>query len=214
MDPVSDSFLLQVAEISAGLIGLFLVGMIFYIQTGYDRIERSREVVEPYFRAVTTITLIAYTIPLGVSLTLVALPIVWSRLLYLTLLLALIAVNVTTVATVRAVRRVARLGLLVMVEVVGTAVVALMVILPLVAGGFSPEREDLVPAILLSLGIAFFGTCVLVLTLFDIARFERSELPDPKLRRAMARLRRGRDDGAAQDADPSETSDLGDVGPS
>ena len=98
-----------------------------------------------------------------------------------------------------------------------------MVILPLATGGLSPEREDLVPGILLSLGIAFLGTCVLVLTLFDIARFERSELPDPKLRRAMARLRRGRDDGAAQDDDPSdeqpsngteETSDLGDVGPS
>ncbi|MDJ0924476.1 MAG: hypothetical protein QNJ77_07940 [Acidimicrobiia bacterium] len=177
MDPVSDTFLVGLAEISAGLTGLFLVGMIFYIQTGYDRIERSREVVEPYFRAATTITFIAYAIPLFVSLTLVALPIGWSRLLFLVLVLGLAVTDVLTVATVRTVMRVTRLGLLMMMEVIGTAVVALMVILPLATGGLSPDREDLVPALLLSLAVAFLGTCVLALTLFDIARFERSEAP-------------------------------------
>lgn len=45
MNPVSNDFLIAVAEISAALIGLFLVGMIFYIQTGFDRLERSRGVV-------------------------------------------------------------------------------------------------------------------------------------------------------------------------
>ena len=49
MDPVSDNFLLTVASISAGLTGLFLVGMIFYIQTGFARSERSREVVDRIF---------------------------------------------------------------------------------------------------------------------------------------------------------------------
>ena len=204
MDPVSDAFLLTVASISAGLTGLFLVGMIFYIQTGFDRSDRSREVVEPYFRAATTITLISYAIPLGVSLTLVALPIVWSRLLFLTLMLGLVAAAVSTFLGVRSVMRVAGLGLLVMIEVVGTAVLVLMVILPLATGGLSPDREDLVPAILLSLGIAFLSTSVLVLTLFDIARFERLELPDPKLSRAMARWRRRRDHGVGQDVDPSD----------
>ncbi len=96
------------------------------------------------------------------------------------------------------------LGLLLMIEVVGTAAVVLMVILPLATGGFSPDRKDFVPAILISLGVAFLSTCVLVLTLFDIPRFERSELPDPNLGQAMARLRRGRHDGAAKDVDPSD----------
>ena len=181
MDPVSDEFLLVVAEISAALTGLFLVGMIFYIQGGYERVERSRAVVEPYFRAATLITFIAYAIPLFVSLTLVALPIVWSRLLYVVLVVSLIVVDFSTVGTVRAVMRVTRLKLLALTEVVGTAVVALMVILPLATGGLTPDREDFVPSILLSLGIAFLGTCVLVLTLFDIARFERSQQPEPQL---------------------------------
>ncbi len=174
MPAISDGFLLELASISAGLIGLFLVGMIFYIQTGYDRQERSRSVVEPYFRAATAITFIAFSIPLGVSLTLVALPIVWSRLLYAALLMGLIIVNVTTVSTVRAVEREVGLRLLTMVEVIGTIVIVAMIVLPLVAGGLSPDREDLVPSLLLALGVAFLGTCALVLSLFDIARFERS----------------------------------------
>lgn len=175
MEPVSETFLIALAEISAALIGLFLVGMIFYIQIGLERLERSREVVEPYFRAATLITFISFAIPLGVSLTLVALPVVWSRLLYVALVFGLIVVDVRTIKTVRACVRVTGLRLLVMMEAVGTVVVALMVILPLASGGFSPGREDFVPAILLSLGIGFLSTCVLVLTLFDIARFERSQ---------------------------------------
>lgn len=174
MDPVSNEFLIALAEISAALIGLFLVGMIFYIQTGFDRLERSRSVVEPYFRAATLITFISFAIPLGVSLTLVALPIVWSRLLYVALVVGLIVVDFSTVKTVRECVRVTGLRLLLMMEAVGTVVVALMVILPLVTGGLRPEREDFVPVILLSLGIGFLSTCVLVLTLFDIARFERA----------------------------------------
>jgi len=208
MDPVSDAFLLTLAEVSAGLIGLFLVGMIFYIQTGFDQTERSREVVEPYFRAATTITLITYAIPLGVSLTLVALPIVWSRLLYLVLVLGLVPAAVSTAVGVVPVMRVAGFGLLRMIEVVGTAVLALMVILPLATGGLSPVREDFVPAILLSLGVAFLSTAVLVLTLFDIARFERSELPNPRLGRTMARWRRRPKNEGARDVESTDDDSL------
>lgn len=35
MRQVSDAFLLSMAEVSAGLIGLFLVGMFFYVETGF-----------------------------------------------------------------------------------------------------------------------------------------------------------------------------------
>jgi hypothetical protein len=206
IDPVSDDFLLTIAEISAGLTGLFLVGMIFYIQSGIKQHKRSRGVVEPYFRAATLITFIAYGIPLAVSLTLVSLPIIWSRLLYSALVVSLIVADVSTVSTVRAVMRVTRLRLLVVMEVVGTAVVALMAILPMATGGLSPDREDLVPAILLSLGIGFLGTCVLVITLFDIARYERSAPPP---RSASSRSPKQRANDLPRDAtaatEPSST---------
>ena len=205
MTPVSDSFLIAVAEISAALIGLFLVGMIFYIQTGFDRLERSRDVVEPYFRAATLITFISFAIPLGVSLTLVALPVVWSRLLYVALVVGLIVVDFSTVKAVRECVRVTGLRLLLMVEVVGTLVVALMVILPLATGGLAPGREDLVPAILLSLAIGFLSTCVLVLTLFDIARFERSGTR--RLRPEAAQVGPGIPRDTTPGNDPTATED-------
>ena len=177
MDPVSDDFLTTIAGISASLIGLFLVGMILYIQTGFDRTERTRDVVEPYFRAATLITFISLALSLGVSLTLVVLPIGWSTALYAALIAMLVAADVKTVDAVRVCVRATGLHLLWVMEVAGTVLVVVMAVAPLSTGGLSPDREDLVPGLQLSLGIGFLSTCVLVLTLFDIARIERSEVP-------------------------------------
>ena len=179
MDPVSDDFLIALAGISASLIGLFLVGMILYIQTGFDRVERTRSVIEPYFRAATLITFISLALPLAVSLTLVVLPIGWSRLLYAMSIVALVVADLQTVNTVRVAVRETGLKLLWSMEVVGTILVIVMAIIPLAAGGFAPDREDLVPGLLLGLAIGFLSTCVLVLTLFDIARIERSSDDPP-----------------------------------
>jgi hypothetical protein len=51
MWPVSDGFLLTLAEVSASLIGLFLVGVFFYVETGLRRSDRARALFEPYLRA-------------------------------------------------------------------------------------------------------------------------------------------------------------------
>ncbi len=177
MDPVADALLTELAAISASLIGLFLVGMILYIQTGFGRAERTRDVVEPYFRAATMITFISLALPLGVSLTLVTLPIGWSRLLYGALILGLVAADLKTIDTVRACAKATGLNLLWAMEAVGTVLVLAMAVTPLWIGGLTPRREDLVPGLLLGLAVGFLSTCVLVLTLFDIARIERSEMP-------------------------------------
>ena len=87
----------------------------------------------------------------------------------------MIVINVSTVTTVRQVQKVTSITMLTVVEVVGSIAIAAMIILPLATGGLAPNREELTPPMLISLGIAFFGTCVLVLSLFDIARFERAE---------------------------------------
>jgi hypothetical protein len=68
---VSDAFLLNMAEVSTTLIGLFLIGVFFYVESGLRRVDRARQVFEPYLRAGTRITLIVFTIPLGLSLALV-----------------------------------------------------------------------------------------------------------------------------------------------
>ena len=104
MDEVSDAFLLQMAEVAAGLFGLFMVGMLFYVETGFRRLGPEREVVVPYFRASTRIVLVLFAIPLFLSLTLVVLEPVWSTVLFAVLSLALIATNLDTAAQVRSVR--------------------------------------------------------------------------------------------------------------
>ena len=53
MREVSDAFLLNMAEISAGLIGLFLVGVFFYMESGLRRAGPARDVFEPYLRSGT-----------------------------------------------------------------------------------------------------------------------------------------------------------------
>jgi hypothetical protein len=106
MREVSDDFLLNMAEVSAALIGLFMVGVFFFVDTGLRRLDRARGIVEPYFRASTRIVLVLYALPLGLSLSLVALEPVWSRVLFALLSLLLLAANLDTAARVRAVARV------------------------------------------------------------------------------------------------------------
>jgi uncharacterized membrane protein len=163
---VTDAFLLNMAEVSAALIGLFLVGVFFYVETGFRRMERDREVVERYFRAGTRIVLVLFAIPLGLSLTLVVLELVWSRVLFAVLSLLLVAANVDTATHIVGVRRGTRSAALVVNEVAGTVGVVVLVVLPWVLGGLHPSREDLTWAILLSFASGFISISALVLSTF------------------------------------------------
>jgi hypothetical protein len=164
MPEVTDAFLLQVAEISATLIGLFLVGVFFYVETGFRRLSQERRAVfEPYFRSGTRIVLMLYALPLFLSLTLVALTPGWNKLLFLLLSIVLVAANVSSLAHVRGIRS----STLVANELAGTAVVALLVLLPWLLGGLDPTREDLTWAILLSLASGFLSVGALVLSILD-----------------------------------------------
>jgi heme/copper-type cytochrome/quinol oxidase subunit 2 len=71
--PISDEFLLTMASVSATVIGLFAVGILFFAQTGFRRLEKAGPKVEPYIRAGTRIVFILFAFPLLLSLTLVAL---------------------------------------------------------------------------------------------------------------------------------------------
>lgn len=171
MREVSDAFLLNMAEVSGSLLGLFVVGMLFYVETGFRRLERrAGEVVEAYFRASTRIVLLLFVIPLGLSMTLVVLDPGWSTALFALLSVALVVANVDTARRVREVQRETGSRVLLVNEVVGSVVVAVLVLLPWVLGGLDPSREDLTWAILLSFGAAIASVFVLVLSVFDIGR--------------------------------------------
>jgi hypothetical protein len=172
MRPVTDGFLLNMAEVSATLIGLFFVGVFFYVESGLRRLERVRAVFEPYLRAGTRITLIVFTIPLGLSLTLVALELAWSRILFAILSLTLIAANVETVVRIGgAARATGSRGFLVN-EVVTTALTAVLIVLPWALGGLHPTREDLMWAILLAFVAGFLSICTTVMSAFEMSRIE------------------------------------------
>jgi hypothetical protein len=173
MQEVSDAFLLNVAEVSATLIGLFLVGVFFYAETGFRRLAQGAPgVVEPYFRAGTRIVLILYALPLGLSLSLVVLGLNWNRVLFALMSVILVAANIDTLARVRPFAKVTGSAVFLVNEVVGTAADLAIVVTPWALGGLHPTREDLTWAILLSLGAGFLSISALVLSVFETSGSE------------------------------------------
>jgi uncharacterized membrane protein len=179
MQKVTDAFLLNMAEVSAGLIGLFLVGVFFWIETGFRRLGDEGEVFEDYFQASTRIVMILFAIPLLLSITLVTLEETWSTVLFAVLCVVLIAANVDTVRQIMDVQRVSDSNLLYINEVLGTLGVAVLVATPWILGGLDPSREDLTWAILVSFLTAFVSVLAVVMSVFDVARTQRLRAPGP-----------------------------------
>jgi uncharacterized membrane protein YhaH (DUF805 family) len=168
MREISDEFLLGVGGMSATLVGLFLVGAFFYAETALRDPAPGRAAMAPYIRASARIVLILYAIPIGLSLSLVALELFWSRLLFIVLSLLLLAANVDTVRRLMALSRPSELPLLVGTEVIGTAFVVVLVRLPWILGGLYPDRADLTWSALISFATGFLGIAAMVLTAFDV----------------------------------------------
>jgi hypothetical protein len=171
MREVSDDFLLNIAEVTAALVGLFLVGIFFFVETGFR--GRRREALEPYFRSGTRIVLIVFAFPLLLSLTLVAMEPVWSHLLFAALSVLLIAANIDSVRRVWEVADTS--PALLINELLGTAAAILIVVLPWILGGIDPSREDLAWSIMLAFVTGFLSVSTLVLSAFDVERIESSD---------------------------------------
>jgi hypothetical protein len=169
MREVSDAFLLQMAEVSGALFGLFLVGMLFFVETGFRRLGPERDVVVPYFRASTRVVLLLFAIPLALSFALVVLENTWTTVLFAVLSLALVATNLDTAARIQEVQKLTGSRVLLANEVGGTVGVVLIVLLPWILGGIDPTREDLTWSILISFATAFLSLATLLLSVFDIA---------------------------------------------
>lgn len=175
MREVSDAFLLNMAEVSASLIGLFLVGLFFYLERGFRRFGHGREAIRAYFRAGARIVLVLFAIPLGLSLTMVLLDPVWNSVIFAVLSVLLVAANVDTAARLRSVARITRSIALIVNEVLGTIGVAVLIVLPWILGGLHPSREDLTWAILLAFASGFMSITSMVMSIFDVADLEEPE---------------------------------------
>lgn len=163
MERVSDDFLLNMAEVSATLIGLFFVGVFFYVEGALRGRSSTFAISQPYLRAGTRITLIVFAIPLGLSLALVSLDIAWARALFAVLSVVLIAANVDSVRRIRGERSL----VLLVNEALGTGLTLLLVILPWAMGGLRPTREHLTWAILLAFAAGLLSVCATVMSTFN-----------------------------------------------
>jgi hypothetical protein len=170
--PVSDGFLLSVAEIAATLIGLLLVGAFFYVETGLRRLGHAREAATSYLRAGTRIVLLLYGMTLALSLSLVALEPIWATVFFAVLSLLLLAANIATSVRIRTLAKLTRSTAVLVNDVVSSAGILALVAIPWVLGGLRPTREDLTWAILLSLAAGFLCTGTLVLSVFDLSKME------------------------------------------
>jgi hypothetical protein len=176
---VSDDFLLNMAEVSATLMSLFLVGVFFYVERTFGR-DRSLEVFEAYLRSGTRITLIVLSIPLGLSLSLVALDPVWSSVLFVLLSAALVGANVDSVLRVRGVSRATGSVVLLMNEIAATVLTVLLLTLPWILGGLHPTRRDFTWSILIAFAAGLMSIGSIVMSTFDIAKPRASTAPGPR----------------------------------
>jgi hypothetical protein len=170
MNPVPEGFLLAVAGIAATLIGLLLVGVFFYVETGFRRATTVAPQRGPFLRATTKLTLLLYSLVLGISLGVVVLRPVPLLVLNGLLGLALLKTLVEWSRCYRNLREVLPIPR----ESPGIMwpAVVLLLTLPWVMDGWDPGRESMTWTLLGSGVLAVVSTAGLVLTSFDLASWE------------------------------------------
>jgi len=175
MRPVPDELLLNLAAIAATLLGLLVVGVFFYVETGLRRLEQAQEPFGAFIRAASRLTMSLYGLTFSVSIALVALKPAWARA---TFALAAAGVLLATLDwTIRSRAMGAIMGSAVwspLVAVVAWIWVAAMLAIPWVMGGLHPSREHLTWAVLLTMLTALVSTLEMLLSVFDISAFEQA----------------------------------------
>ncbi|GAA1835292.1 hypothetical protein GCM10009750_19670 [Agromyces salentinus] len=170
MNDMGQEFLLGLAGVSATLLGTFIVGVFFYIDSTTHRRLAGSEATDLYLRSATRWVFTAYSIPLFVPLSLVAMEPLWGAVVFAALGILLILLTVGTGRRILAGGR-ARMSRAFWVNEWMTSVALLAaMILPWALGGWVPEPADFTPSLLLILGSGFASTAALVMTQFDATR--------------------------------------------
>jgi hypothetical protein len=175
-----DDLLLALVGASATLLGLFIVGVFFFVDSP---IRRSNPQFESYLRTGTSIILLVYAIPLIAPLVLITAGPVAASILFAVLSVALFLQNIRTVYLLVRLPRGARYRALVVNEIATTLLSLTLVALPWVLGGLRPSREQLAASFILALVAAFVSTCAFVMSAFDLPS------PADRGRRRISRIR-------------------------
>jgi hypothetical protein len=174
MNPVSDSFLLELAGITASLLGFFVVGVFFYVQRGL--FPHAAQAAQQYLQAATRTVIVLYGMTLSVSLGLVVLEPSGAALLYFCVSVVLLWSVVRTSMAISSLHEALEIRVIPQIPMWLAAVASLTA--PWVLGGAGPSREQLTVAILLLGTFAFASSASLVLSTFDISRLESSAVPE------------------------------------
>jgi hypothetical protein len=173
MRNVPDGFLLEIAGISASLLGFFVIGVFFYVQRGL--FPQAADIASRYMQAATRVVILLYGMTMSLSLALVVMTDGWVAIFYLALSLLLIASVVRMSIVVSRLHRL--IDIRVMSRVAIWSAAGAIVTFPWIVGGFQPGRSDLAAAVLLIGSLAFMSSASLVLSTFAIARLESSAAP-------------------------------------
>ena len=169
---VGEEFLLGVAGITATLMGTFLVGVFFYLDSGLHRVRRDQVAADRYMRSGIRAVFVLYAIPLIVPLVLVSFEAIWAALVFIVFSALLLAVSLDAANRLLRSRGVGMSRALVLNEVIADVASVAVITLPWVLGGWVPPPSAFIPSLLLALGAGFISTTTLVLTLYDEPRRE------------------------------------------
>jgi len=162
-----NEFLLGVAGIAATLIGTFIVGVFFYIDTDLHRRMMSSDAADRYVRSGVRWVFTVYASPLFVALALAAFEPIWGALTFIVLNAMLL---LSTVDTGRRMLTPGGSGgstALLVNHWASTAAVVALIVLPWVLGGWVPPATAFIPSMLIALAAGFASTSALIMSQFD-----------------------------------------------
>jgi hypothetical protein len=169
---VADEVLVATAQIAATLIGLLLVGVLFFAETGLRQLSLFGPQPAAYLRSGTRFILLLYSLALGLSLALLVLEPAWITVTFVVLGIAIIGALVSFTLRARDLRRVMARMHVASLWIAWPPVLVTLA-LPWVTEGLNPGREAFTASILLSGAFAFVGTASLVLVAFDLSALEK-----------------------------------------
>lgn len=178
MSNVSDAFLLEVAGISASLLGFFVVGVFFYAERSI--FPQAADEAHRYLKAAVRSVIYLYGMATLVALGLVVLSPGFVAVLYALLSAGLVWSALHTSAATRRLQH--AVGVRVLSQTSTWIATTLIAVLPWVIGGGVPGRSDLAWGLTLVAVCAFASTASFVLSAFDLSFLEASALPSPEER--------------------------------
>ena len=163
MQDVGQDFFLALAGIAATLLGTFIVGAVFSIDSDMHRRLAASAAADKYWRSGMRWVFLAYSIPLLVALALASLQPVWGAATFM----VLVAMTFDTGRRILGRGGSGSSRTLTMNEWITTVVVLVSAVLPWILGGSVLTPKSLVPSLLLLLAAGCASTAALIMAEFD-----------------------------------------------